>query len=279
MGKLRVSLFALLTACGSDAAKQTDAPPAQMDAPKQIDAKVFNDAPPVNYDLSCVGNAAPTTAPATINITGQITELAQSGQNVAVNHPDGAKFDICDATGADCAGANHIGTEQTTAGGGNYTFTDVPTTMGSKPLDVYLTMTNTNDRPTLIYPAEPITANLANADGLTFPTATFNQFAGFLGQTAGNGTALVIVFDCTNKILADNANLTITVKQNGADVPNTTITDLGTLDASGKGIYLVTNIPPGATAIGATYKTMTLLGHTVKVAADTDTETIIRPGY
>lgn len=276
MGKLRVSLFALLAACGSDAAKQTDAA-VQQDAPKQIDAKVFNDAPPKTFDLSCVGNAAPTTAAATIKISGQITELVLQGQNPQFNHPDGAKFNVCKSGAADCANANHIGTEQTTAGGGNYAVENVAT--GGAPLDVYLTMTNTNDRPTLIYPAEPITADLANADGLTFTTAQFSQFAGFLGQTAGNGSALVIVFDCTNKILADSANLTISVKQNGADVANTTITDLGTFSDMAQGIYLVTNIPPGATEIGATYKTMTLLGHTVKVAADTDTETIIRPGY
>src|ERR1043165_6452255 len=78
MGNLRFAAAILfVAACGSDHGAMPDAKMA--DAAKMIDAKVFMDAPPPTYDLSCYGMTPGTTVDTAITVTGTVGELSQSG--------------------------------------------------------------------------------------------------------------------------------------------------------------------------------------------------------
>src|SRR6478609_9590916 len=84
MRKLRfVALSLAIAACGSDKATPSD---AAIDAPKVIDAKVWNDAPPgPTYDLSCYNVTPGTTVDASITVTGQTAELGMGGSTPVGN--------------------------------------------------------------------------------------------------------------------------------------------------------------------------------------------------
>jgi hypothetical protein len=73
---------------------------------------------------------------------------------------------------------------------------------------------------------------------------------------------------------------TISVKQGGVDVPNTSPFDVGALGgAMFEGTYAVFNIPPGETEIGATVNGQTLAPRTITMFADQSSATQLRPGF
>lgn len=244
------------------------------------DAKVFMDAPPPVYDFSCMTNPAPANGQAAANITlsGTVSEV---GFDLATQMPtitavDGASLTACKA-GTTCNGpTNKLAGPVTSAGGGMWSLGPISTS--TNPVDGYIAMTKTGDRDTYEYPPQALIADLADVPVLTFNTTTFSLLSQYLqtGQQAGNGNLAIAVTDCANTAI-DGA--TVTVKQGGTDVPNTTDIDLGTLSAMGAGVHAVFNVPPGDTEVNATYMGMTLHAHVVHVFADSTTATIVRPGY
>ena len=279
MRKLSLTLFSIgAAACGSDAAKTPDAAKA-IDA-KPIDApKVFLDAPPAVYDFSCMGNAAPTTAAASISMSGVVTQVDVQGMTPVITPLDGATLDGCKAGAANCTNANHYGTQVTSAGGG--LFSIGPFDTGALPVDAYVTMTKTGDRDARVFPAGPLAANQSNIPVLTFTNPGFTALNGFfqLGQQTANGTVGMLIADCASMPITDTANITLSVKQNGAAVTGTKTLDVSTINPMAAGLFIVSNVPPGATVVGAKYKTMDLRAHTISVVATTTSETIVRPGY
>ena len=282
MGKLSLSLFALgVAACGSDNKGTADAGKTFMDAKVFMDAppKVFMDAPPPMFDFTCENNTAPTTAAANITVSGVVTQIDIQGTTPSISTLDGATLDGCKTGAANCTGPNQYGTEVTSANGG--TFAIGPFATGGVPVDAFVTMTKTGDRAARVYPASPVAADLPNMPVLTFTDTAFaalNQFLQ-LGQQAGNGTLAIYVTDCANTPISDSANITLSVKQGGNPVANTKTVDAGALSSMAAGIFIVSNVPPGDTEIGATYKTHTLRAHTIGVVAATTSETIVRPGF
>jgi hypothetical protein len=279
MGKLSLTLIVVGTAaCGSDNNNTVDAhivPP--IDA-QPIDApKVFNDAPPVNYDFTCLGNAAPTTAAAAITASGIVTQVDLQGMTPSIAPLDGATLDGCKSGAVNCTGPNHYGAQATSAGGG--LFSIGPFDTGATPVDIYVNMTFTGDRPARVYPAGPLAADQPNIPVLTFTNSAFGGLSVAFGQMAANGTVGLLVADCANTPIADAANVTLSIKQGGNAVAGTTTLDASTLSAMAAGLYIVFNVPPGETEVGATYKGMTLRAHTVTVLQATDSETIVRPGF
>jgi hypothetical protein len=285
MGKFSVCLvlaIGALAACGSSNNATIDAAKI-IDAPRPIDAKVFLDAPPPMFDFSCVGNSAPTTATATITISGTVQEIYINGTAPAIRALVGAALDACKA---DCTNANHLDgnpptatmTSATTTG--TFSTKAIPTL--TMPLDGYMKGAHSGDRNTLVFPPAPLIADLAAVPMLVFETNAYGLVKGFLGvsETAGNGSILVGFLDCMNMPISDSANLVVTVKQGGVNVTGAMVKDVSSFSSMLAGSYVVFNVPPGLTEIGATYKGTTVLRtHTIRVTADSTTETLVRPGY
>jgi len=256
-----------LAACGSDHKANPDAPVVLIDsAPDAPTIDAAPDAP--SYDFSCMGNAAPTTASATITIAGTVSEVTGSIMNPTIGMSAGATVDAC--TG-NCTGQNKLST-QTSAADGTWTTSAIPT--NSMPLSGYLHATKTGDRDTYVYPATPLTMDMP-----VTPVVQIASNFSLVIQDPTKGVAGIVVTDCATKPITDSTNITLSIQQNGADVQGTTVVDGSMLGSMGAGSFIVLNVPAGTTTIGATYMGHTFLAHDVKVAADSLTETQVRPGY
>jgi hypothetical protein len=280
MRSLTASPFIALTliACGGGNSGTPDAPIVVPDAPIPPDAP-DPDAPEQQLDFTCMNNPAPTTANAMVVLSGDANGLTLSGVNPQIAPLTDATVDACRD---DCAGQNRLDTQTTAANGcpqTGCTFTMDPLATGSVPLDGYIKVTKEPDfRPSNIFPAAPITMDTMGIPALAFGRAAFQTLVAFLGitQTPGNGNVGLVVTDCANTPIG---GAQVSVKQNGVDVPNTEVVDASTFDPSLAGTYLVFNIPPGATEVGASINTMPLRAHTITVFADQTSATQIRPGF
>lgn len=269
-GSFAVAVLALAACGGSDNA----VPDAAIDAAPDA-SKVWSDAPPVTYDLSCSGNSAPTTAAAQITVSGVVTKAGLGG-DVPV---EGATLKVCKVGAPDCTGSNQVGTDVTSAANGDWSFG--PLDINSMPADLYVAMTATNVRTTFGYSPAPIVGDLS---GLPL-TAMDSGLLTFLSSACPqddttNGIVIMLVTDCTGKPIADAANITLSVKQGGTEVTGTSVVDFGQLKASLAGTFLVCNVPANAvTEVNATYKTTTFLPRPLEVVAGTTSNTRVRPGY
>jgi hypothetical protein len=281
MGNLRacfaVALLAL-AACGSDHGK-ADASITIQDSPMP-DSKVFMDAPPPTYDFTCMGNSAPTTATANITLGGTVQRVYLNGTQPGIMPDQGASVKACKAGAANCMAQNHVGSTATTDANGGFSIGPNATTM--MPLDVFLDMTHTGSRPTMVYPPSPFTADQSMIPVLTFDPALITLLGNFgcAQNDATNGIVILAITECANAHIDDTPNTTLTIKQGGSDVSGTSVLDLGQLSAMAAGTYLVCNVPAdAATTVGATYSGKMLRSHDVKVVAGSSTATIVRPGY
>ncbi|MDB4954993.1 MAG: hypothetical protein JWO36_2562 [Myxococcales bacterium] len=241
-----------LAACGSNNNPVTvDA--KDIDAPRQIDAKIFMDAPPPMYDLTCFGVTPPTTADATVTVSGTTETFNQSGMLQAVTSV------VLDTYKTGVVAPLNSVTSSATDG----TFTTGTLVTGGTPLDAYAKTTKTGYRTTFLYPPSPITKSLTMVPVPIISTALWTFAASALPPPAqddtNNGVLFVTVADCALTPITSGA--TLSVKQNNANVGQ--INDLGALLPAAAGIYLVTNVPDGATSISAVYNGMNFPAHTV----------------
>ena len=280
MGTLRacalVALAALaLAACGSDGSTKVDAMIIVADAaPDAPPDAAIPDAP--SYDFSCMNDPAPATADADVTIAGTVQEVILNGITPDVQPAQDATVDAC--TG-DCIDANLLDTQGPTGATGTFT-TDAIST-GGAPLDGYIRATKTGNRTTYVYPPSPLTTSLPNAPVLMFNATAFSTIVQFLSvkQEMENGTVGLAITDCSDLPIGDTANLVLSVKQGGVEVTGTDVLDASQLDPAGAGTFLIFNVPPGVTEVGATYNGMALRAHEVRVEATSTTTTIVRPGY
>ncbi len=267
-GWFTVTVLAL-AACGSDHV----APDAAIDAAP--DAKIWSDAPPPSYDVSCSGNAAPTTATAQITLSGVAVNAGLAG-DVPV---EGATVKACKRGAPDCAGSNQFGADATTAANGGWSIG--PFNTSSMPADLFLAVTATGVRTTYGYPPSPLTADLGNVSMIALDAALLQ----FLSQAcpqddATKGIVIILVADCADVPIADVDNVTLSVKQGGTEVTGTSVVDFGKLKASLAGNFMICNVPANAaTEVNATYKTTTFRGYTLGVVAGTTTNARVHPGY
>ncbi|HUJ63498.1 MAG TPA: hypothetical protein VLX92_33595 [Kofleriaceae bacterium] len=285
MGNFRsvfvIGIVAALAACGSSSKnnnQQMDAPPQQMDAPKQIDAKVFMDAPPSSLDFSCLGDSAPTTATDPITIAGT-AELAGYNGQFTLSPLGKATVDACKGSGA-CTGGNILATGTTDMNTGTFSLSPVAT--GGVPLDGYLQMTATSDETIYLFPGAPLVANASGITAITFPTALITALSGAIPNctVAGNGLIMLEVTDCKGQAITDATNVMVSVEQGGTAVTAANVLDLSMYAGSAAaGLFLVCNVPPGTTTIGAKYQSMTFLSHDITLATSVLTQTFVRPGY
>ena len=280
MGNLRAVLSVSVmsfAACGGDGGSaKPDAPVIQLDAAVDAapDTPPLPDAP--SYDLTCLNNTAPTTAAATVTISGTTQEVSSQGTTPTIMGVSGATVKSCKG---DCMGPNNLG--QVTSGAmGAFTTAPIPT--GGVPLDGYIDVTRSGDRRTLVYPPSPLIANQSGVPVLMFNTQTFAALnaLGLLSPPQNdttNGLVGIIVTDCMNTPIT--SGVVVSATQNNAMVGNAPL-DLGALDPQGAGTWLIANVPAGTTTVNATYNGTTMFrAHAVNVIAGTTVTTGVRPGF
>ena len=277
MGNLRavvtIAAIAFSAACGDDAATP-DAPiviaDAAIDAPP--DAYV-PDAP--NYDFSCIPNAAPTTATATIQLSGTAQEVFLNGTTPGIRNAMGVSVQACKGN---CNGGNDLGTTGPTPAAGTYMTAAISTGTSMTPLDGYLIATKTGNRTTYVYPASPLTMNQAGVPIIMLTTQLVQALALVgVNQSIGNSMLAVLVTDCATPPVGIGGAV-VTVTQGGTPVGDAPF-DASQFDPQGTGAWFITNVPPGDTTVSATYNGMTFRAHVVGAVADTTTTTQVKPGY
>jgi len=275
MGNMRaciaVALLAL-AACGSDHSK-VDASIIIPDT--AVDAKVWMDAPPSMYDLTCFGGTAPTTAADPITIAGSTQTLTQQG-------PEAVGMVLVEVfkTGT----VNPVATVTSDAAGA---FITGNIATGGTPLDGFLRGAKATFRTSYLYPPSPATASLAGVPLLVVSNQAFTllstQLAMVTQDDTNNGALVVAVTDCsTPPTPIDGA--TLKVQQSGTDVG--TIFDLGAIAAQAAGTFFVFNVPDGPTQLlvsfdGKDFPVRTVVAHKKPNgmnAEGTMTVTAVRPG-
>lgn len=277
MGNLRfAAAIVFVAACGSDHGATPDA--AKMIDAKMIDAKVWMDAPPPTYDFSCYQMTPGTTVAATITLSGTTGEIGQGGftgvPDFAVNaYKVGSTASAANATSG-AMGAFTLGPITTNGTAIEYV----------KALDGAATPTH---RTTFLYPPNPIRADFNQLPVPAITQSLIDQIAPFAGGTQMddvNGMLFVTVNDCSTTSPQGIDGATIKVQQNNADVGS--VFDLGQVAPQAAGIFIVFNVPDGATTVSASYNGMNFPTHTVVAhkkpngagAMGTITATAVPPG-
>jgi hypothetical protein len=278
MGKLSacfaIASLALAAACGSDNAK-ADASIKIVDAAIP-DMKVWNDAPPgPDYDFTCYGGAAPTTAADPITVAGDTAALGQNGSTPVPN---------VDVDFYETGTATPLATVVSDASG---SFTTGNIATGGTPIDGYVRAMEPTFRSTYLYPPNLVTASLAGVPVVMIGNDTFGfltNIASVAQDDAVNGALVIAVTDCSSGQPTPIEGATVKVQQGGTDVG--TVFDLGQLAPQAAGTFFAFNVPEGATQIlvsydGMNFPTRTVVAHkkpTGEGAEGTITATAVRPG-
>jgi hypothetical protein len=217
------------------------------------DAPIIYDAPPVEPNLACLGFTPPTTAPATIDVSGSVQELTQSGATAV------ADADVEVIARAD----GEVIDSTTSATNGAFAFVDLDT--DEVPLDVYGRFSKAGLRDSYFFPPLPLSEDNDQVVGLMatadFTNLIFYQLAN-VTPMAGKGTGFGLILDC------DGAPIT------GATVTTTPASTIryvsfagmfpqfGTTSTYEDGIFLLLNMDADAggeeITINASYKGMNL---------------------
>jgi hypothetical protein len=281
MGNLR-ACFAVATlalaACGSES-KQPDAGIILVDSPNP-DAKVWNDAPPKNYDLTCLNGTVPTTAPATISVSGTTQEFGTGGGSEL----GGVAVSVFKRSDQNASLATDT-SDTATATLGEFQLTNIAT--GNAPIDGYieaiapLVSNAVTHRTTYMFPPTVVDADLADVPVVMISNSTFQQFQIIEAQDdTVNGALVFLVTDCASMLIGE---ATATVEQGGQS-EGTTV-HLGAFMPQLAGIWVSLNVPHGETQIKVSYNGMNFPTRNVfafKKDAVTDPGTItftaVRPG-
>ena len=206
-------------------------------------------APNTNDPLySCTNTAYPTTAPASITVTGTVTEFASSA--VAGARVDAFKNGT--ATSIDSATTDSLGRFSLTVA------------TGGVPLDGYLRAAKTGYLTTYAFPSAPLPANTSLTLAVVTP-GEFNILASASGVTpvAGKGSLAIRPVDCTG----------------AAAVGGTVATSpAATAYSDGSGDFFEFNLAPGSVTVGGATQSHVFHQHAVTAFADAVTITIVAPG-
>jgi hypothetical protein len=284
MGNLRVCFaIATLAACGSES-KQPDAGITLIDSPMP-DAKVWNDAPPKNYDLTCLNNPPPTTAPSMLNVTGTTQEFGMGGGSAL----GGVVMGVYKRNDPSTSYADDT-SDTASATLGEFQLNNIPT--GGAPFDGYLKAAPPQPqnaapthRITHMFPPSVVDQSLADVPVIIISEATFGLFEAVQAQDDSvNGALLFLVTDCSNSTLISEAQ--VSVEQNGTSEGATF--GLAIADPQLAGTFVTLNVTEGIdTDIKVTYNGMAFPTKKVRTFAaaggqnqpGTVSFTIIRPGH
>jgi hypothetical protein len=267
--RLASILLALTAAaCGSDS-KATD-------AAVKIDAHVGPDAsvPDANPNpFFCLGQPLPTTAPATVTVSGVTQEIA--------------------GTAAAGLGATEVKAFTSEGGAATVTTTSddngayaVTITTGGAPVNGYLSGHHADDgntkyRDTYLYPPRPLAEDSAQGVLLLLTTAPQGGSLGLLSgiagvpQQDGNGVIGMVVADCNYNPIAGavvTSEPAGTVRYDSGSLPSSTATA-----TAADGRAYIFNLTPGTVNVRATVNGMTLRAHDVNARANVVTTTAIQP--
>jgi len=212
--------------------------------------------------FECLGQALPTTAPATINVMGQVRQNALAP--TALGGAYVFAFRTGDTTTLAADTSNTPG------------FYSLSITTGGTPVNGYVRVTDSTHIPTYAYPAVPLAGD-ATENVLMVTSNEFSFLAAAAGITpvAGNGFIGLVVTNCAGTPIA-GATVTSspsgTVRYNAAGVPSSTATSTGA-----DGIAYVANVAAGNVTVKANASGHTLRQHVVNARADALTVTEIQP--
>jgi hypothetical protein len=214
--------------------------------------------------FECLGATLPTTAPASITVSGRILQNAFA-QTALPN----AEV-VASRTGIDTLAADTSFTD------GSYSVTFAT---GGTPVDGFLRVLKSGLLPTYAYPSRPLAGNLTNNNVLVITSIEFGILATAVDEshTAGNGFIGVVVKDCSGTPLAGatvqtNPPGANAVHYNVAGAPSSTATS-----TAADGLAYVFNVPAGNVTVMATASGHTLRQHVVNARADVITLTEIQP--
>jgi len=212
--------------------------------------------------FECLGQALPTTAPATIAVTGQVRQNA-----LAPTALRGAYVFAFPTVGTDTLAADTSDTPG---------FYSLSITTGGTPVNGYVRATDSAHITTYAYPAVPLAAN-ATENILMVTTAEFSFLAAAAGITpvAGDGFIGLVVTNCTGTPLA-GATVSSTpagqVRYNADGAPSSTATS-----TAADGVVYIANVAAGNVTIQASASGHTLRSHIVNARANAITLTQIQP--
>jgi hypothetical protein len=222
-----------------------------------------NGSNPNTGPYACLGDPLPTTAPATITVTGTVTQGV-----------------ISPAAGGDAAvtayrtgNATPLATT-TTAANGTFTLT---ISTGGTPVDGYLQITKTGYITTFAYPPAPLAAN-ATESAIIVTTTEF----GGLSQAAGvtqdptKGFIALVVENCDGAAIAGatvSSTPAGTYKYNADGLPSSTATV-----TAADGIAYIFNVTAGDAVVSANGGGHTLRSHTVAANTTGIVLTAVTPG-
>jgi hypothetical protein len=235
-------------------ASRPDATAADAIATEAASPDAAPDALPAETGVdpfACLGQPLPTTAPATVQISGTTV----SGNQATIDAVTVEAF----------IGASTIPAATTTsAATGTYSL-DLAT--GGAPVDGYLHASKAGLVDTFYYPPVPVTSSINQGNVLLVTPAELGTFAtlGGVTQDSAAGTLVLAVLDCQGRALM---GATVDVQPAGTirylrnNAPNTAATSTDVF-----GLAVVFNVPPGAVTVGASVNGRTLRQHALDVRA------------
>ena len=216
--------------------------------------------PAVGFE--CLGQPLPTTAPATITVTGQVRK------NVLSPNALGGAYVFAFRTGDTTTLA-----ADTSNTPGFYSLT---ITTGATPVNGYVRVTDSTHISTYAYPAVPLAAD-ATENVLMITSSEFSFLAGAAGITpvAGDGFIGLVVTNCAGTPVAGatvSSTPAGTVRYNAGGVPSSTATS-----TADDGVAYIANVLAGDVTVKASASGHTLRQHVVNAHADAITLTQIQP--
>lgn len=261
-----------LGACGGGGSEHIDGPGGRSDGQIGTADAAAPDAAPgaPDADLSspdaqpgafvCNGQPNPTTAPATISISGSTDEISATGYSPV----SGATVDLFLA-----GGITPVGTTMSTGIDATWAFNDIATS--GIALDGFLraTFPAGNRKTVFVYPPRPIFEDNANVVVATVSQdlidLVINPALADPDQDPALGGIGVLVTDCLGNPLAGAVVTTSpagtqVLYRNAAGEPDPTATSTGP-----DGIGIVFNVAPGNVVVDALYQSYDMRQHTIVV--------------
>ena len=212
--------------------------------------------------FECLGQALPTTAPATISVSGRITQNFLSPTALRGAYIFAFRTGATDTLAADTSDTP-----------GNY---DVSFATGGTPVNGYIRVTDSTHITTYAYPAVPLaTSDTQNVFMATPSEFSFLASAAGIAPVAGDGFIGLVVTNCAGAPLA-GATVTSTpagaVLYNAAGVPSSSAKS-----TAADGVAYIANLPAGNVTLQATASGHALRQHVVNAHADAITLTQMQP--
>jgi hypothetical protein len=212
--------------------------------------------------FECLGQALPTTAPATITVTGQVRKGALAP--TALSGAYVFAFGTGDTTTLAADTSNPAG------------FYSLSIATAGMPVNGYVRVTDSAHITTYAYPPVPLAAD-AIENVLMVTSSEFSFLAGAAGvnPVAGDGFIGLVVANCAGTPIA-GATVSSTpageVRYNAGGLPSPSATA-----TASDGVAYIANVAAGNVTVQATASGHTLRQHVVDARADVITLTQIQP--